>query len=426
MTEVLATNTVAERSTRRAPLVFIGIFTSITSGLLALLVAGEFLALIVLVVILGTAISVASFGGYRVGRITLGALTVMLIGSIAMLGVGIAQIAAALIADHGGPADTADPAKLFTAQSKIRVSEREAAFRLELTDEELNAVLQDALGDQDTPFERVTISITNEIGDQGRIDFTGDFKSGDLTVEGILSAAVVEGSIDLQIVDIDVGMFRLPGIGRSAVEEMIESLADLETAVAREGADIQEITIGGGKIVITGVNHTGGTIRAADIIAGLGELVPESRVAVPRFEPGRVDALREPGTPIYLALGDSVAANTGVDAAELGYVSRFHALLESRDETTYGMVNLGISGETSGTLLNGGQLAEAEQLDRKVAYVTIDVGANDLLGHLASPVCSEDVLAPECQERIEATLSAYERNLGEILDRIGRPSRTPP
>ena len=418
MTTVLATDTADEQAARRAPLIFVGIFTAVVAGLLALLLAGEVFAVIVVVLVLGVSISVASLGRSRIAKVTLAALTVALIGSIGVLGVGLAQIAAAIFADQGGPTDAADSAMLFAAESKIRASANDAGFRIELTEDELNAVLQDSLASQETPFERVTIEITNEIGDQGRIDFTGDFKSGGLSVDGILSAAVVQGSIDLQIVDIDVGMFRLPSLGRSAVEEMIERVADLEAAVVEQGADIQEITIGGHKIVITGVNRDGRTVKVDDIVASLRESIPEARVAVPRFEPGRVDGLQAPGNPIYLALGDSLAANVGVDAAELGYVSRFHSLLEARDATTYGMVNLGVPGETSGTLLNGGQLEVAEALDREVAYVTIDVGANDLLGHLGSPACNEDIVATECQERIEATLGAYERNIAEILDRI--------
>lgn len=412
-----------ERSARRASLIFVGVFASVAAGLLALLLAGDFPGIIVAVLILATAISVASYGGAVAGRATLVILTMVLIGSIAVVGAGVAQIAAALFADSSSPADPADQAMLFDAESKIRVSARDSGFRLELEESELNAVLQDGLAQNDNPFRWVSIDITNEIGDPGRIAFEGAFKSGGLTVKGILSANVVAGSIDLEIVEVDVGMFTVPGVGRGAVEEMIESVTDLEAALAEEGADIQEITIGSDKIIITGVNRSNETIEAGDILMALVDstaLTPEAVEAVPRFEPGRVEGLSAPGDPVYLALGDSLAANTGVEDAELGYVSRFHSLIEERDGAVYGLINLGVSGETSGTLLNGGQLAEAEAIgaERDVAYVTIDIGANDLLGHLGSPTCSEDFENPVCQERLEASFRAYERNIGEIFDRI--------
>ncbi len=413
----------AERSARRAPLIFVGIFAALAAGLLCLLLVGEFLGLLALGFVLSTAIVVASFGTPLVGRITLIVLTVVLIGSIAIVGVGLAQIAAAVFSGSAGGTEPADEAALFTAESKIRVTAQDSGFRLELEEAELNAVLQNALAETENPLRSVSFDITNEIGDPARIAFVGAFKSGDLNLEGVLSAEVTGGSIELEIVDIDVGMFTLPGVGRGAVEDMIASVADLEAAVAEQGADIQEITIGSDKIIITGVNRTNATIESADVLAALGEaeaLTPESVSVVPRFGPGRVKGTRSSGTPVYLALGDSLAANVGVDDSELGYVSRFHALLEDRDGTEYGLINLGVSGETSGTLLNGGQLAEAERIsnERDVAYVTIDIGANDLLGHLGSPTCSADFQDPECQERLEASLAAYERNIGEIFDRL--------
>lgn len=413
----------AEHSARRAPLIFVGIFAALASGLLGLLVGGEFLGLATLLFVLGTAIVVASFGTPLVGRITLIVLTIVLIGSIAVVGVGIAQIAAAVFAGSSGATEPADEAALFTAESKIRVTAQDSGFRLELEEGELNAVLQDALAEAENPLRRVSFDITNEIGDPGRIAFVGAFKSGDLTIRGVLSAEVAGGSIELEIIDIDVGMFTIPGVGRGAIEDMIESVADLEAAVAEQGADIQEITIGSDRIIITGVNRTNEMIEPADVLTALSDaeaLTPQSVEVVPRFRPGRVQGARSIGTPVYIALGDSLAANVGVDDSELGYVSRFHTLLEERDGTEYGLVNLGVSGETSGTLLNGGQLAEAERIagERDVAFVTIDIGANDLLGHLGAPTCSADFQDPDCQVRLEASLAAFERNIGEIFDRL--------
>ncbi len=418
MTQLQTTSTVEERSSHRAALVFVGLFASLAAALLALLLWGEFPAAIVLVLIVGAVAALASFASPSVERIALFGLSAVLIGSIAVLGVGIAQIAAALLADQTGPPEPADPALLFLADEKIEAAAADPAFRLELTEDELNAVLQDALAETDTPFRRVSIVITNDIGDPGRIDFEGVFKSGDLSVNGTLEAEVVSGTIDLEIVDVDVGLFTVPGVGRSAIEDMIESVADLEAAIAEEGADIQEITIGAHAIVITGVNPGGGDINAEKVLESFGDLDPESIEPEPRFGLGRVSDTRAAGSPVYLALGDSLAANVGVDDAAAGYVSRFHALLEERDSTSYGLVNLGISGETSGALLNGGQLDDAEGV-ADVAYVTIDIGANDLLGHLGSPTCSDDIQAPDCQGRIEATLASYERNIAEILDRLG-------
>ena len=123
------------------------------------------------------------------------------------------------------------------------------------------------------------------------------------------------------------------------------------------------------------------------------------------------------GAVYYLALGDSLAANVGVASAQDGYVSRVHRWLEERDGRRYGLLDLGVPGETSGSLLAGGQLDEA--LDflaaNRVAYITVDIGANDLLGHLTSPECSADLDAAACRARLDGALAAYEENLPAIF-----------
>jgi lysophospholipase L1-like esterase len=53
-----------------------------------------------------------------------------------------------------------------------------------------------------------------------------------------------------------------------------------------------------------------------------------------------------------------------------------------------------------------------------VTYVTLDIGANDLLGHLGSADCSDDLDTPACQDRMTSAFAAYEVNMVEILDRI--------
>jgi lysophospholipase L1-like esterase len=68
-------------------------------------------------------------------------------------------------------------------------------------------------------------------------------------------------------------------------------------------------------------------------------------------------------------------------------------------------------------MISGGQLDEAIDYGREadVAYVTIDIGANDLLGHLSSSDCSDDITNAACQERIALSTDAYARNVDDIF-----------
>jgi lysophospholipase L1-like esterase len=123
---------------------------------------------------------------------------------------------------------------------------------------------------------------------------------------------------------------------------------------------------------------------------------------------------------VIVALGDSLAANVGVDDAPHGYVSRVHAELQRQDGVAYGLRNFGVSGETTGTMIRNGQLDVAISYMEtvEVAYVTIDIGANDLLGHLGSDDCADDIDAPACTKRLEAAFATYRANLAMILDRL--------
>ncbi len=253
------------------------------------------------------------------------------------------------------------------------------------------------------------------------IAFTGDFKNGRLSVEGELTARVRGGQVQAELLNADVGMFTMPGFARDAVEDMIARVADLNRALAEDGADVQSVVIGDDSIAVTGITSGNTTIDSEVLLAGFGDLGGLVGVAVEATEyaAGVASATAE-GSPVYIALGDSLAAAVGVDGFAEGYVSQVHSALSLRDGTLYGLRNFGISGETSGTMLRSGQLDNAIDFGsgQEVEHVTINVGANDLLGHLASTACADDVEAPSCASRIEASLASYATNIDEIFDRV--------
>jgi lysophospholipase L1-like esterase len=99
-------------------------------------------------------------------------------------------------------------------------------------------------------------------------------------------------------------------------------------------------------------------------------------------------------THYYVALGDSLSRGymPGVGDTDQGYADDLYATLHAADPTLQ-LVKLGCSGETTGTMINGGkctdrypvgtsQLAVAEQFLRdhagEVTYLTLDIGANDV------------------------------------------------
>ena len=327
-----------------------------------------------------------------------------------------------------GPADPADPVALAAAEEKIGAFDDDGAFRLELDEEEIEAVIQNGLSDAESPLRRVSVDIVDPDPESelenGTLEFVGDFKNEELTATGVVTATLDAGAVQVEIIDLDLGSMTLPGIAEGAIEDLVASVADLNKALEENRADVQSIDIGNDRIVIVGTQG-GGELLTSDAL--LADLQAQAEAAAggvepppERLGPGVVNATSAPGSVFYVALGDSLAANVGVEQPRDGYVSRVHNQLQIRDGREYGLQNFGISGETSGTLIRGGQLDDAIAFIRAndVAYVTIDIGANDLLGHLGSADCSEDITARACTDRIADSFESYEQNIPEIFRRL--------
>ena len=236
--------------------------------------------------------------------------------------------------------------------------------------------------------------------------------------------------IEVEVRSMELGSLNLPGFAREAVgdyvAQLLESIEEVNALLAEAEVDVQAITIGGDRLVITGVQRGGPEITATSLLTDLAAAAaaagPSDDPPAEVLGPGTVNGTFTEGAVYYLALGDSLAANVGAPAPQDGYVSRVHRQLEQRDGRAYGLLNLGVPGETSGSLLEGGQLDEALAFlaENRVAYITLDVGANDLLGHLTSPECSADLGAAGCRERLDGALDAYEENLPELFAALRR------
>jgi lysophospholipase L1-like esterase len=141
------------------------------------------------------------------------------------------------------------------------------------------------------------------------------------------------------------------------------------------------------------------------------------------------------GQPLYLALGDSLAAGVGAsDPAVTAYVPRFYQLLRQElacqpsgrpSCRSLALRNLGVGGATSTTLL-ATQLPEAvAELQARngdhnphndVKVVTIDIGGNDLFGVVSSSCAAGPT--PECAALIRARLQSFADNFTQILGRL--------
>jgi hypothetical protein len=147
------------------------------------------------------------------------------------------------------------------------------------------------------------------------------------------------------------------------------------------------------------------------------------------LQPAGAEA-QAPQRGVYLALGDSLAVGIGAtDPAQLGYVPRlFHFLHGTAHGGVATLANYSRPGETSETMISGGQLGQAlaDIQNRDVRVVTLDIGANDFLTLLQSPPCSTDPMGSACQllaqQRILSFSRAYTQIVSSIRAALGVPS----
>jgi lysophospholipase L1-like esterase len=148
---------------------------------------------------------------------------------------------------------------------------------------------------------------------------------------------------------------------------------------------------------------------------------PPSPTPAPR--PAETSTSAAPGDGWYLALGDSLAVGTqpSGDQPERGYAG---PVLEGLRKTQAGtrLRNLGCSGETTSSMLDGGscRYPEGSQIAAAVAFlkanvattrlVTLDIGANNVL-----PCAGRSQVDQACAKNRTTTVAT---ELAQILGRI--------
>jgi lysophospholipase L1-like esterase len=313
------------------------------------------------------------------------------------------------------------------AEKKIKtVAEDRVAFYLELTDQELTALLASRLGPNSQVRDLRVHTTSEEITFSARLNGVVG-----VPCSGAVDVIVKQGQIRLNLKRASIGILRVPGGTEQELESIINRTIDLDGLLRQSGATlVQQVRLEEGKAVIVGVQPAG-----TGVPAKAQAMLKESTVAREKRspEPPGVDVVPpgavagKDGDELYLALGDSLAANIGVANPREGYVSRFHGYLERQTGRPLGLLNLGNPGESSISMYRGQldqALAEIERRDKdgnpatRVSVVTLNLGANDLLGHLTSQDCLDSPDGPACQARVDAGLATFRTNFAEIVSTL--------
>jgi hypothetical protein len=235
----------------RAAAAVFGALAAAVIAIILLFTAGENAAILGFLTLIGVTALAVAVGGIGVMRwFTRGAVTVLVAGT-AVAAWQAALIIHALTGTGGAVAD-ADPAALASAQAKVEILREPGDFRLELTEAEIEAIIQDGLPD-DTPLQRVRVRIVDGVdGLPGTIHFTGTFKRGGLEARGVATASVESGAVEVRLDSVEMGLVTVPGIAAAALDELTASVAALNAAIATTEARIDSVHVGDGRIVVIG------------------------------------------------------------------------------------------------------------------------------------------------------------------------------
>jgi acyl-CoA thioesterase-1 len=137
---------------------------------------------------------------------------------------------------------------------------------------------------------------------------------------------------------------------------------------------------------LAGLCAAAGLLLCAGAACDAGGGAAATRGTDPPRTPTALEA-PEPGRPIVLFLGDSLAAGYGLAAEEA-----FPALVQRRIDAEgldYRVVNAGVSGDTSA----GGRRRIAWLLRQPIAVLVLELGANDMLRGLDLGALRENLRA---------------------------------
>lgn len=111
----------------------------------------------------------------------------------------------------------------------------------------------------------------------------------------------------------------------------------------------------------------------------------------------------------------------GATQPDRGYAARLYRSLSRAGAEPHvtDLRNLAVGGETSGSMIRDGQLAQAveaiQRAEPPVVLVTLDIGGNDLLRLLGTDACAADPLGADCLGLLAMTLAEFDTNFRHIV-----------
>lgn len=227
----------------------LGVLAAVVVAVFVAVTLGEFHGVWAFLAAVGLVVLVVAAGNAgSVRRVAMASVGVVLAGAA----FGAWQAAAIVHALTGtdGEVARADPIALASARAKMDEASLSSTFRLELTEAELEAMVQDGL-EADSPLQRVRVTIVDGPDPRGAIlVLDGEFKRGAVSVRATVSARAEAGIAVVRIESVDMGMISVPGA--LVMNDLEQAIATITEALIAEGTRIDEIVTENRRLIAVG------------------------------------------------------------------------------------------------------------------------------------------------------------------------------
>lgn len=234
----------------RAAAVVLGVIASLILGVIVAFTLGERPAIAVFLVVLGLGVyaGAAAHPGFTRRFATLSGVTV--IAGAALIAWQAMIVMDALTAT-AGPAEPPNSSVLVQAEAKISTVTSPGPFQVELTEAEIEALIQDGLG-SDSPVRRVSATVIDGSGGgQGRLNVVAELKSGG-SATVVARPEVQNGTVEVVIESVNMGILSIPGAAHGAVDELLDAVTQLNQALAMTDGTVDSVHVGNGRVLVSG------------------------------------------------------------------------------------------------------------------------------------------------------------------------------
>ncbi len=298
----------------------------------------------------------------------------------------------------------------------------DGSFDITLTEGEVNRVIAAEIAGV-PQISRLSLELH-----PGNLKLDGGLRGRtDVPFSGELDVSVSGGQVTFSVTAISLGVVTVPGVATDSISDFVNDVVNFNDALSNSEVNISLLEVSEGSVHVVGIGVVSVPTEEEIVEVEAQQVdLPEPRAS----STGQPTVIPVDGAWSYLALGDSLSVGEGSSGVDSNYAIGFANYLNASFGVTFGFQNFGISGESTDSMLNGGnrqldraiervtELVNDGNSDTNVHVITIAMGANDIFPVLQGVECSADPSSAVCETALDAAVVVFGVNIEQIFGRL--------